>query len=66
MNEKLLTPIFGFILGFISWESFESVLCSLAIAFAGGVVAWTAKKLCDSTFNWYKLKRKKKNEKTSR
>ena len=64
MNDKILTPLFGFVLGLISWESFQSVLYSLVIAFIGGIVAWLAKFLCDTLYRMFKNK-KSNNEKTA-
>ena len=64
MNDKILTPLFGFVLGLISWESFQSVLYSLVIAFIGGIVAWLAKFLCDALYRIFKNK-KSNNEKTT-
>ncbi len=63
MNDKILTPLFGFVLGFVSWESFQSILYSLIIAFLGGIVAWLAKFFCNWLYGKFKNK-KSNNEKT--
>ena len=59
MNEKLFTPLFGFFLGLVSWESFQSIIYSLAIAFVGGIVAWLAKFLCDTLYKMFKNRNSK-------
>jgi len=59
MNGKLFTPLLGFFLGFVSWESFQSIIYSLAIAFVGGIVAWLAKFLCDTLYEMFKNRNSK-------
>jgi phosphate/sulfate permease len=63
MNDRIFTPLLGFVLGFVSWESFQSIIYSLIIAFIGGIVAWLAKFLCDTLYKIFK-NRKSNNEKT--
>jgi hypothetical protein len=60
MNDRMLTPIFGFVLGWVSYESLQNILYSLLIAFLGGIAAWFGKLLCDYIFN--KLKSKKSRD----
>lgn len=55
----MLTPIFGFVLGWISFESLQNIMYSLLIAFLGGIAAWFGKWLCDYIYN--KLKSKKQH-----
>jgi phosphate/sulfate permease len=59
MNDRIFTPILGFVLGLVSWESFQSIIYSLIIAFVGGVVAWLAKFLCDTLYKLFKNRNSK-------
>jgi len=67
MNEKVLTWIFGGIIGWISFETLESVIYSLLIAFLGGVAATFGKMLCNYIVRCVKQKKIKpnSNEKTT-
>lgn len=53
MNDKLFAPVVGVVLGWISFETLQSVLFSLFIAFLGGIAAWFGNKLCYKFEKWW-------------
>jgi uncharacterized membrane protein (DUF441 family) len=44
--KKLLEPITGIILSFLSWEAWTDLVISLLVAFLGGALAYLGKWLC--------------------
>lgn len=53
MNERTTVPLMGVLIGFISYESFQSILFSIFVAFLGGIAAWIGKKLCEKFEKWW-------------
>jgi hypothetical protein len=59
MNDRFFTPVFGSIIGFISFQTIESWIATLFIAFLSGIMAWLAKYLMNSFVKFYKAKKAK-------
>lgn len=62
MNERIFTPLVGAVIGWISFETLQSVLYSILLAFLGGIAAWAGKKMCEKFEKWWQKKEAENEE----
>lgn len=47
MHARIFTPLIGMLTSLITFEFWQNILLSFALAFVGGVAAWLARRLCE-------------------